>query len=208
MYKIYKNSLLEELSGHSYAVFINSIKLTSPTLALQPSFLSKPIKSIWFERYWREVSKMYFFLNASHYVKSYGHFCQILAFFTMPAHQIWSCYLTQQAISKSFHFVLVLHLISGKVTTFLVGKLSTSKVISQNPHWRGVENAPPPPPLPLGLIVGMRNHCTGNDSQLQMFTLYRMGFRSSLEIYPIQCEQCSQKSKLTIPDRSISAVFF
>ena len=25
--------------------------------------------------------KMYFLLNLSHYVKSYGHFCQILAFF-------------------------------------------------------------------------------------------------------------------------------
>ena len=46
MYKIYINSLIKELSSHSYAVFINSIKLTSPTfaddislLALQPSFL-------------------------------------------------------------------------------------------------------------------------------------------------------------------------
>ena len=29
--------------------------------------------------------KMYILLNLSHYVKSYGHFCQILAFFTMPA---------------------------------------------------------------------------------------------------------------------------
>ena len=67
----------------------------------------------------------------------------------------------------------------------------------------GRKTPPPPLPLPLGLTVGMRNHCIGNDSQLQMFTLYRMGFRSSLEIYPIQCEQCSQKSKLTIPDRSI-----
>ena len=85
-------------------------------------------------------------------------------------------------------------------------KHSTSKGISQKPHWKGggggVEK------LPLILTVGMRNHCIGNDSQLQMFTLYRMGYRSSLEIYPIQCEQCSQKSKLTIPDRSISAVFF
>ena len=51
MYKIYINSLLEELSCHSYAVFINSIKLTSPTFAddislvvLQPSFLQTLIK--------------------------------------------------------------------------------------------------------------------------------------------------------------------
>ena len=55
MYKIYKNSLLEELSSHSYAVFINSIELTSPTfaddislLALQPSFL-QTFKKICFQ---------------------------------------------------------------------------------------------------------------------------------------------------------------
>ena len=44
--------------------------------------------------------KMYFLLNLSHYVKSHGHFCQILAFFTMPAHQIWSCHVTQKANFK------------------------------------------------------------------------------------------------------------
>ena len=51
MYKIYINSLLEELSSHSYAVFINSIKLISPTfaddislIALQPSFLQTFMK--------------------------------------------------------------------------------------------------------------------------------------------------------------------
>ena len=41
--------------------------------------------------------KMYFLLNLSHYVKSCGHLYQILAFFTMPAHQIWSCHETQEA---------------------------------------------------------------------------------------------------------------
>ena len=40
---------------------------------------------------------MYFSLNLSHYVKTYGHLCQILAFFTMPALQIWSCHVTQEA---------------------------------------------------------------------------------------------------------------
>ena len=51
MYKIYINSLIEELSSHSYTVFINSIKLTFPTfaddislLALQPSFLQTFMK--------------------------------------------------------------------------------------------------------------------------------------------------------------------
>ena len=40
--------------------------------------------------------KIYFLLNLSHYVKSYGHFCQICFFFTMTAHQIWSCHVTQK----------------------------------------------------------------------------------------------------------------
>ena len=40
--------------------------------------------------------KMYFLLNLSHYVKSCGHFCQILAFLKMLAHQIWSCHVTQE----------------------------------------------------------------------------------------------------------------
>ena len=40
--------------------------------------------------------KMYFLLNSSHYVKSYGHLYQILAFFTMPAPQIWPCHVTQE----------------------------------------------------------------------------------------------------------------
>ena len=41
--------------------------------------------------------EMYFLLNLSHYVKSYGHLCQILAFFTMPALQIWPFHATQEA---------------------------------------------------------------------------------------------------------------
>ena len=40
---------------------------------------------------------MYVLLNLSHYVKSYGLLCQILAFFTTPAPQIWPCHVTQEA---------------------------------------------------------------------------------------------------------------
>ena len=47
--------------------------------------------------------------------------------------------------SKNFYFVLILHLISGKVTKFLVEKLSTSEVISQKPY--GGWKTPPPPVL-------------------------------------------------------------
>ena len=99
--------------------------------------------------------KIYFLLNLSHYVKSCGHFCQILAFFTMPAHQIWSYHITQ--ISKNFYFVLILHLVLGKVTKFPMEKLSTSEVISQNTlRGEGVENIPPP--VPLGLKAVPHSH--------------------------------------------------
>ena len=42
---------------------------------------------------------------------------------------------------RKFYFVLILHLISIKVTKFLAEKLSTSEVISQDPH-RGGGNTP------------------------------------------------------------------
>ena len=77
---------------------------------------------------------MYFLLNWSHYVKGYWHLCQILAFFTMPALQIWPYHVTQEVNFKKFYFFLILHLILGKAAKFLVRKLSTSEVISQKPH--------------------------------------------------------------------------
>ena len=50
--------------------------------------------------------------------------------FMMPAHQIWSCHVTQDADFEFFYFVQILYLILGKVTKFLVEKLSTLEVIS------------------------------------------------------------------------------
>ena len=91
--------------------------------------------------------KMYFLLNLSHYVKSYGYLCQILAFFTMPTPHIWPCHATKEAnfeknlsfsnfafnIGKSYN-------ISGRKALFFRSyQLRTS--------W-GVENTPPPPPPP------------------------------------------------------------
>ena len=46
--------------------------------------------------------KMYLLLTLSYYVESYGHVCQILASFTMPFHQIWSCYLTPSYKFRNF----------------------------------------------------------------------------------------------------------
>ena len=48
--------------------------------------------------------KMHFLLNLSHCVKIYGHFCSILAPFTMPAHQVWSCHVTQDPNFEHFFY--------------------------------------------------------------------------------------------------------
>ena len=53
-------------------------------------------------------------------------------------------------MSKLFYFVPILYLISGKVTKFLVEKLSISEVISQKPHG-GEWKTPFLLPAPLGL---------------------------------------------------------
>ena len=89
----------------------------------------------------RAIQKMYFLLNLSHYVKSYGHLCQILAFFKMPALQIWPCHVTQEG-----NFENILNFPNSafniwKYCKILVEKLSTSEVISQKPRG-GVENTP------------------------------------------------------------------
>ena len=73
---------------------------------------------------------MYFLVNLSHYVKRYGHFLSIFGIFTMPALQIWPCHVTQEANFEKNYLFLILHLILGKVSKFLVEKLSTSEVIS------------------------------------------------------------------------------
>ena len=72
--------------------------------------------------------------NQTSYISFEKYFCQIVAFFTMPAHQIWSCHVTQEANFEKFLFcpnsafnIREIHKISSK-------KLSTSEVISQKPH--------------------------------------------------------------------------
>ena len=74
---------------------------------------------------------MYLLLNLSHYVKSYGHLCQILAFFTMLALQIWPCHVTQEANFEKILFFPNSAFNIRKIYKFLVEKLSTSEVISQ-----------------------------------------------------------------------------
>ena len=90
----------------------------------------------------RAIQKCTFLLNVSHYVKSYGHLCQILAFFTMPTLQIWPCHVTQEANFEKNYLFLILHLMLGKAAKFLVEKLSTSEVISEKPYWVETPSSP------------------------------------------------------------------
>ena len=85
--------------------------------------------------------KMYF-VNLSHYAKSYGHFCQILAIFTMLAHQIWSCHVTQEPNFENFLFCPDSIFNIGEITKFLVETFSLSNFIRQEPY-EGMENTPP-----------------------------------------------------------------
>ena len=91
---------------------------------------------------------MCFLLNLSHCVKSYGHFCQILALFTMPAHQICSCHVTQDANFENFLFC--------PNSTFNIRKshkISSGKDLYfrsyQQKASRGVKSTPLPVPLVL-----------------------------------------------------------
>ena len=92
--------------------------------------------------------KMYFLLNLSHYVKSYGHLCQILESFTMPSLQIWSCHVTQEEnFGKNFNFPNCGSNIRKSY------KISSRKALYfrsyQQKTSRGVENTPP-------VLLGLR----------------------------------------------------
>ena len=76
--------------------------------------------------------------------KVMGIFVKFWLFFMMPAHQIWSCHVIQEANFEIFLFFPNSTFNIRKVTKFLVEKLSTSEVISQKSHGRGGKHPPPP----------------------------------------------------------------
>ena len=94
---------------------------------------------------------MYFLLNLSHYVEHCGHFCQILAFFTMPAHQIWSYHVTKEArnffiMSYSTFNIRKSHKFSrGKALYFRSYQPKTSRGDGKHP------------PVPFGLNTDIEN---------------------------------------------------
>ena len=88
----------------------------------------------------KTMAKMHFLLNWSHCVKSYGNFCQILALLMTPAHQIWSCHVTQDANFENLLFCPNFKFNIRKSHKIFVEKLSILEVISKKPHWK----TPPP----------------------------------------------------------------
>ena len=48
--------------------------------------------------------KLYFLLNLSHYVKSFGYFFNFWHFLTMPAHQVWLGHMIQEGNFEKFLF--------------------------------------------------------------------------------------------------------
>ena len=86
---------------------------------------------------------MYLLLNLSKYAKNYGHLCQILAIFRMPALQIWPCHVTQGA-----NFEKILPLLNSAFNIRKSYKITSRKALyfrSYQPKTsRGVENTPSP----------------------------------------------------------------
>ena len=75
--------------------------------------------------------------------KVMGIFVKFWHYFRCPLTKYGHVTWPKKQILKTFYFFLILDLILGKVTKFLVEKLSTSEVISQKPHGGGgVENTP------------------------------------------------------------------
>ena len=92
------------------------------------------------------MAKMHFLLNWSHCVKSYGHFCQILALLTIPAHQIWSCHMIQDAHFENLLFCSDSTFIIRKSHKISSGKALYFRSYQQKPQWKTPLLPPPPPP--------------------------------------------------------------
>ena len=67
---------------------------------------------------------------------------------------------------KIFYVFLILHLILGNVTKFLVEKPSTSEIISQKPH--GGEKHPT-------VLLGLKWHLGSHTQQFWIFVLGELG---------------------------------
>ena len=85
----------------------------------------------------RAIQKCTFLIEFEPLCPKLWAFLSNLAFFKCPLTKYGHVTWLKKQISKNFYSFLILHLISGKVTKFLVEKLSTSEVISQKSHGSG-----------------------------------------------------------------------
>ena len=84
----------------------------------------------------KSYAKMYFLLNLSHFVKSYGHLCYVLACFTMTTHRIRSSHVTQVVNLENFLFYPNFALNFTNSHKIPGVKFTTSEVTSKNPRGR------------------------------------------------------------------------
>ena len=87
---------------------------------------------------------MYLLLNSTHCVKSYGHFVKFWLFYDVRSPSMVISRDSRSKFRIFFNFVLILHLISGKVAKCLVEKLSVStiNVTGGGRGGGGLENIP------------------------------------------------------------------
>ena len=92
----------------------------------------------------KSYPKINFLLNWSDCVKSYRRFCQILALFTMPNHQIWSCHMTQDANFEKFLFSPNSTFNIAKSHKISRGKALYVRNYQRKTSLRGGKHPPPP----------------------------------------------------------------
>ena len=107
---------------------------------------------------------MYFLLNLSNYVKSYGHLCQFLEFFTMPDLQIWPCHVTQEA-----NFEKILIFPNFAFNTRKSYKTSNGKALyfrSYQPKTSrgGGKHPPPPSAFRVKIKIGRHSRIYNDDA--------------------------------------------
>ena len=117
---------------------------------------------------------MCFLLNLSHCDKSYGHFCQILALFLTPAHQIWSCHVTRDASFEKFLFCP-----NSTSNIKRSHKSSSGKAFYFRSYQKNLKGGGGPKPSPSPVPAGVKQ--TFDHHRLFIFCFYGLLFTKFLK---------------------------
>ena len=96
--------------------------------------------------------KMFFLLNLSHCLKSYGNFCQILAPFTMPACQILCCHVIQDVNLEN-----LLCFLNSTFNIRKSHKISSEKALDFRSYQHKTSQGWKTPPPPSAFRAGKRS---------------------------------------------------